>query len=56
EALLYMMNDSGIIGTTIRLHIQQLQHQKWLHQSPLILWPYNKTANFKDWLSCLLCD
>ncbi|CAI2194290.1 13605_t:CDS:2, partial [Funneliformis geosporum] len=38
EALLYMMNDSGIMGTTIRLlRIQQLQYQEWLYQSPLIL-------------------
>ncbi|CAI2190608.1 8851_t:CDS:2, partial [Funneliformis geosporum] len=26
------------MGTTIRLRIQQLQHQEWLHQSSLILW------------------
>ncbi|CAI2183592.1 3268_t:CDS:2 [Funneliformis geosporum] len=56
EALQYMMNDSGIMDTTIRLRILQLQQQEWLHESPLILWPYNNTANFKDWLLCLLCN
>ncbi|CAI2197517.1 17839_t:CDS:1, partial [Funneliformis geosporum] len=56
EALLYMMNDTGFMGNTVKIQIQQLQHKKWLYKSPLSKWPYDNATKFKDWLSCLLCD
>ncbi|CAI2192840.1 1541_t:CDS:2, partial [Funneliformis geosporum] len=48
KALLYMMNDTGLIGDTIRIRIQQLQHKEWLHKSPLIEWPFDNATKFKD--------
>ncbi|CAI2177104.1 8811_t:CDS:1, partial [Funneliformis geosporum] len=50
------MNDTSLMGDTIRIRIQQLQYKEWLHKSPLIEWPYDTASKFKDWLSCLLCD
>ncbi|CAI2167961.1 20585_t:CDS:2 [Funneliformis geosporum] len=38
------MNDIGLMGNTIKLRIQQLQHKEWLYKSPLIKWPYDNAT------------
>ncbi|CAJ0831519.1 3390_t:CDS:2, partial [Entrophospora sp. SA101] len=35
------LNDQKLLGNITDIHLKQIQHNEWLHKSPLIEWPYN---------------
>ena len=56
DALLTSLNDTGLLGLTIRIQLLQLQLDEWLHVSPLVEWPYKRSKHFNNWILVLLCD
>ncbi|CAI2193711.1 18134_t:CDS:1, partial [Funneliformis geosporum] len=48
EALHFSLNDRNLLGESTRLCIRQLQQNKWLHISPLIIWLYLSHKS-NDW-------
>jgi hypothetical protein len=56
DAILYSVNDSGLLGQTTHIRLQQIQLQEWLPSSPLREWPFNNPKHFRDWIPGLLCD
>src|SRR4026207_2207774 len=52
--LVTQLNDISIVGRTTIIRIHNLQYKYSLHKSPLEIWPFNKTHDFRDHIADLL--